>query len=95
MKSVKNFRYWLRKHQRSNFTSLKSRIALQVARKIAPCNMALSQFSLGGILRGAEFFFVFNFLIIVPPEKSQDKQKFRSARKIPANENRLKMYKIV
>jgi hypothetical protein len=24
-----------------NFTSLKSRIALQVARKIAPCNMAL------------------------------------------------------
>jgi hypothetical protein len=26
-----------------NFTSLKSRIALQVARKIAPCNMALTR----------------------------------------------------
>ena len=38
----------LRKHQRSlmktriwQINSLKSRIALQVARKIAPCNMAL------------------------------------------------------
>jgi hypothetical protein len=48
-------------------------------------------FPLGGILhaelRGAEFFFVFS---LVPPEKSQDKEKFRSSCKIPPNENRLK-----
>ena len=56
MKSVENFRYVEKTSaecsERSvmktrtvvvlgNFTSLKSRIALQVARKIAPCNMAL------------------------------------------------------
>jgi hypothetical protein len=31
---------------------------------------------------------------LVPPEKSQDKAKFRSARKIPPNENRLKCSQI-
>jgi hypothetical protein len=35
-----------------NFTSLKSRIALQVARKIAPCNMAFSQTSISRRARG-------------------------------------------
>jgi hypothetical protein len=49
----------LRKHQQSvirlvfgNFTSLKSRIAFQVARKIAPCNMALT---LTGIPRNVSY----------------------------------------
>jgi hypothetical protein len=41
-------------------------------------------FPLGEILR-AERNFSLSFLIIVPPEKSQDKEKFRSARKIPPN----------
>jgi hypothetical protein len=47
VKSVKNFRYVEKTSAECNedsylviFTSLKSRIALQVARKIAPCNMA-------------------------------------------------------
>ena len=52
----------LRKHQQSviktrifgNFTSLKSRIALQVARKIAPCNMALSKL-MSKLLTKADF----------------------------------------
>ena len=50
VKSVKNFRYVEKTSAEcngrlvfGNFTSLKSRIALQVARKIAPCNMVFTR----------------------------------------------------
>ena len=39
-------------------------------------------------LRGAEFLFVFSNYTVVSPEKSQDKEKFRSARKIPPSGKR-------
>jgi hypothetical protein len=45
-----------------NFTSLKSRIALQVARKIAPCNMALSIIPHGPLLLQEETCSVFCYI---------------------------------